>query len=107
MAATKKTSGKARAAKPKTIARKDLQAATTAAVRAVLGKGFPPKPGVVAGFWLPDKVLDGIDRKPEAIAADVARNVQGLSGVRVRPEVVRAGGGILVGYIQPRIRPEL
>ena len=103
---TKSKSAKSTAKpKPKKLALKDLQAATMASVRAVLGKGFPPKPGVLAGFWLPDRSVDDIERKPEDIAADIAKDVSRLSGVRVRPGVVRGGGGVLVGYIQPRIRP--
>lgn len=82
---------------------KDLQSATAASIKAVVGKRFPGKPGVIVGFWLDNAAVKAQGQTANAIAADVARQVGAASGLRVKPAILKRPGGVLVGYLQPRI----
>jgi hypothetical protein len=90
-------------AKPATLKLQDLRTATAASIRAVLGKGFPKRPGVVAGFWLDEAFIKEAGLKPNAIAKTIARQASAASGVKLTPGIIRGEGGILVGYVQPAI----
>lgn len=91
-------------AKPATLKLQDLKSATAASIRAVLGKGLPKRPGIIAGFWMDEAQIKASRMTPEAIAKKVASQASAASGVKLTPGLVRGGGGILVGYVQPAIR---
>ena len=87
----------------KTIKLKDLRAATAASVNAVLGKTFIRPPGVLAGFLTDEAALNRLGTTASKLAKDVAGQVSRTSGIRVTPAIKAGPGGILVGYIQPRL----
>jgi len=81
----------------------DLKSATEASVKAVLGRKIPGRPGVLVGFWIDKSSIKDLSLNPSTMAKQVARQVATASGIKVRPGTKPAGGGVLVGYIQPRI----
>lgn len=87
----------------KTLKQTDLRSATLTSVRAVLGKAVPPRPGILAGYWLDDAKLKRLGREPEDLASEIARQVSAKSGIKVTPGIVGGKGGVLVGYVQPRL----
>lgn len=88
---------------PKSVKLKDLRSATEASVAAVLGRKFPGRPGVLVGLWIDRAQLRDLKLAPSKIAGDVARSVSLASGIKVKPGFKTIDGGVLVGYIQPRI----
>ena len=89
----------------RTVRLKDLQTATAASIKAILGKPIK-KPGVIAGFILADRTAAALGKTPLALAKEVAAGASKASGIRLKPAVQKLpGGGILCGYIQPRILP--
>ena len=47
--------------------------------------------------------LEALGRDPKDLAADISRQVSITSGIKVKPGISRGKGGVLVGYVQPRI----
>lgn len=90
--------------KKKPIKLKNLGVATTASVRAALGKGIPNMPGTLAGFIVTDETLATLGKTPAALAAEVAKGISVASGIKVKPGIIKVpGGGTLVGYLPPPI----
>jgi hypothetical protein len=87
----------------KTVKAKNLRSATEASIKAVLGKGFVPRPGVIAGLWIDKGTLGRLDVGAAALAKDLAKQVSIESGIRVTPSIKPGKGGVLVGYIQPKL----
>lgn len=87
----------------KTLKTMDLRAATAASIQAVLGKRFPGRPGVLVGLWLDRGVIGKLGIGPAQIAKDISKQVSVTSGIKVTPGTKAGPGGVLVGYIQPRI----
>jgi len=81
----------------------DLKSATDASVKAVLGRKFPGRPGILVGLWIDPASIKELRLSPATVAKQVARQVTVASGIKVRPSFKPAGGGVLVGYIQPKI----
>jgi hypothetical protein len=86
-----------------TIKIKNLAAATTASVKAALGKEIPKKPGTLAGFILKDRELAKLDVSAASHAKTVAKDVSLASGIKLTPGTQRIPGGVLVGYRVPAI----
>lgn len=92
--------------KPRRVPLKSLAAATTLSVKAALGKEVAiGKPGTLAGFLIRDADLVRLGGDAQALARQVARGVSAASGIKVKPDIAKlpGGGGILVGYILPRV----
>jgi hypothetical protein len=85
----------------KTVKLQDLRSATAGSVSAVLGKKFPGKPGVLVGLLIDEAQLAALGSATK-IAGDIAMRVSAASGIKVTAGVKKLGGGILVGYIQPK-----
>jgi len=105
MATKKKRSVKRRKAggKPATLKVQNLAAATAASVRAVLGKGLPRRPGILAGIWLDERAIARLELSPKALATAIAKQASANSGIKLKPGLIPGDGGILVGYQQPSI----
>ncbi len=88
----------------KSIKLKDLRSATEASIKAVLGKKFVGKPGVLVGLWIDKNAIPKLELKPNDVARELARQVSVSSGIRVTPGIRPGKGGVLVGYIQPRLQ---
>lgn len=89
----------------RTVRLKDLNAATAASIKAVTGK-LPKKPGIIAGFFLADAAVARLSQSPAALAKEVAAGASKASGIKLKAVVQKLpGGGILCGYIQPKILP--
>lgn len=93
-------------AKPKQVKLKNLAAATKASVQAALGKELIRTlgpGGITAGILLRDTELAATEAKPLDLAKSIAKQVRVESGIKVTPQVTKLPGGILVGYILPRL----
>jgi hypothetical protein len=87
----------------KSIKLTDLRSATEASIKAVLGRKFPGRPGVLVGLWIDKASIKKLDLNPAGVARQMAGRVSVASGIKVKPGIKVAGGGVLVGYIQPKI----
>lgn len=81
---------------------KDLKAATEASVRAVLGKKVTGR-GVLVGLWLDKAAINELGVSANALARDVSKQVSAISGIRVTPGIKPGRGGVLVGFIPPKL----
>ena len=90
----------------KSVKLKDLQTATARSITALLGKKYIGRPGVLAGFWIGDEDLNNLAVTPTALAKKVASSVKLASGIAVKGATQPVRGGVLVGYIQPKILKE-
>ena len=88
----------------KSIKVTDLRAATEASIKAVLGRQFIRRPGILVGLWIDKTAIAKLGIGPGKIANDIAREVSAAAGIRLIPGVRPGKGGVLVGYIQPKIR---
>jgi hypothetical protein len=82
----------------------NLAAVTAASVKAVVGRGKLPRPGILVGLLVDRDLLDSLDTKPDALARGIAREASAAAGLRLRPGIVRGPGGILVGFYPPTLR---
>ena len=89
--------------KKKSVKLKDLRSATAASLKAVLGKKVVGKVPIICGIVLQEEVLAQLERAPEDLAKGIAKEVSVASGIKVKPGVQVGPGGILVGFIQPKI----
>jgi hypothetical protein len=87
----------------RTVKLKDIRSATEASIKAVLGKRFVSRPGVLVGLWIDRTAIGKLGAGANQIAKDVARQVSVTSGIRVVPGIRPVRGGVLVGYIQPKL----
>ncbi len=88
------------------VARESRLSSGTNTVKAALGKEVAiGKPGTLAGFLIRDADLAKLGGDAQALARQVARGVSAASGIKVKPDIAKlpGGGGILVGYILPRV----
>ena len=81
----------------------DIGTATAASVKAILGRAKPVKPGIIAGIVLDPRSVETLRLAPQALATKIAGRTSKAIGIKLKPAVVRGPGGILVGYIQPRL----
>lgn len=88
----------------KSIRVKDLRAATEASIKAVLGKAPLRRPGILTGIWLDKSSISRLDTSPARLAKDIASSTARLSGIRLTPIVRPVKGGVLVGFIPPKIQ---
>lgn len=89
----------------RTVKLKDLQSATAASIAAVTGKPLK-KPGVLAGFILADAVAEKLGKSPLALAKEIAGSTSKATGLPLKAVAQKLpGGGILCGYIQPKVLP--
>jgi hypothetical protein len=105
MATKKKRAVKKRktAKKPATLKVQNLAAATAASVRAVLGRGLPGRPGILAGIWIDKAAIAKLELSPKAVAAAITKQASLNSGIKLKPGLIAGDGGVLVGYVQPEI----
>ena len=82
---------------------KDLRAATEASVKAVLGGRFVTRPGVLVGLWIDRTSINKLDVSAGTLAKNLAKQVSVISGIKVTPGIRPGKGGVLVGFIPPRI----
>ena len=82
---------------------KDLRVATEASIRAALAKTPIKRPGILTGFLLDKASIARLDVSPGRLAKDIASSTGKLSGLRLRPVARRVPGGILVGFMPPKI----
>lgn len=82
---------------------RDLRTATEASIKAVLGRKQVFRPGVLVGLWLDKSALNKLDIGPAQIAGNIAKQVTSISGIRVTPGTKLVRGGVLVGYIAPKV----
>lgn len=93
-------------ARPKKLKLKNLAAATKSSVQAALGKQATRalRPGgITAGILLKDTEIAGLTATPAEIAKTIAKQVRTESGISVTSQVTKIPGGVLVGYLLPRI----
>jgi hypothetical protein len=90
----------------KSVKLKDLQAATAASIKAVLGKKFVGRTGVLAGILIDPEQIQSLTTNPTTLAKELAAGVSAASGIKVKPAIQIGKGGILVGYVQPKIMGE-
>ena len=81
---------------------KDLRAATVASVRAVLGKKFVGG-GVLVGLMIDKTAIDKLDVSATQLAKDLTKQASLASGIKLTPGVKPGKGGILVGFLPPKI----
>lgn len=93
------------AARSKQVKLKNLASATSASVKAALGKqlGMKAKGGITAGIILNEAEIARLSAKPLDVAKEVAKQVRIQSGISVKPQVTTIPGGILMGYQLPRV----
>jgi hypothetical protein len=89
--------------KKKSVKLKDLRSATAASLKAVLGKKIAGKVPIICGIVMQEEALAQLDRAPEDLAKGIAKEISLASGIKVKPGVQKGPGGILVGFIQPKI----
>ena len=86
----------------KNVKLKDLRSATEASLKAVLGKKIAGKIPIICGILIEEKILADLERSPDELAKGIAMDVSVASGIKVKPGIQKAPGGILVGFIQPK-----
>jgi len=90
----------------KTVKLSDLQTATAASIKAVLGKQFIKRPGVLTGIWISEEQIAQLSSSPTALARQLASRVSVDTGIKVKAATQLTRGGVTVGYIQPKIMKE-
>ena len=69
----------------------------------MLGKKFVTGRGVLIGLWLDKAAIGKLGVSANALARDVSKQVSALSGIRVTPGVKPGRGGVLVGFLPPKL----
>lgn len=88
---------------PSRVKLKNLAAATTASVKAALGRPAIIKPGTLAGFLIRDAQLAALGKTPQVLAKEIVAGIRTSSGFKLTPKVQKFPGGALVGYLPPPI----
>jgi len=91
------------AKKKKNVKLKDLRSATAASLKAVLGKKVAGKVPIICGIFVDQQEVARLDRAPEELARGIAKEISISSGIKVKPGAQTLPGGIIVGFIQPKI----
>lgn len=90
-------------AKSKKVKLTDLRSATAASLKAALGKKIAGKVPIICGIFVEQQEIERLDQSGDALAKEIAQQVSIASGIKVKPGAQKIPGGIIVGFVQPKI----
>lgn len=87
-------------------AKLDLAKIAAASVTARLGKQPSSGPGILTGMIVRPDAIAALGKTPATLAAEIAKDVSTKTGLKLTPKFVAGDGGILVGFLPPKIFDE-